>query len=325
MYEHDRSTPGESPDTEAPKVARRWVGDPTAPVPAADARPDAKPGYKPDPAWDKMLIVVGVIVVVVALLVVPGLLNRGGQNAVADAAEATSNVPGVRISFSGRAQGQDAMTMTGKGVLNGETNSASIAMSASGSTAAGTQTVAIEEIVADGDVYLRSPELAAAFGDSGKWLLMRSEVFGDLLQSSASGTGMSASPTQQLDALKDASYQVNEIGQERVNGVVATHYAALLDIDKLTDQLKSEVSGEFGDLVERSMDQISSATVDVWIDGNGLIRREVASEAMGSLGLFTMTIDFSHYGIRPNIQPPPSSQVYDVTPLMQKALDELGG
>lgn len=324
MYEHDGSTPGESPDTEAPKVARRWVGDPTAPVPAADARPDAKPGYKPDPAWDKMLIVVGVIVVVVALLVVPGLLNRGGQNAVADAAEATSNVPGVRISFSGRAQGQDAMTMTGKGVLNGETNSASIAISASGSTAVGTQTVAIEEIVADGDVYLRSPELAAAFG-SGKWLLMRSEVFGDLLQSSASGTGMSASPTQQLDALKDASYQVNEIGQERVNGVVATHYAALLDIDKLTDQLKSEVSGEFGDLVERSMDQISSATVDVWIDGNGLIRREVASEAMGSLGLFTMTIDFSHYGIRPNIQPPPSSQVYDVTPLMQNALDELGG
>jgi hypothetical protein len=324
VYEQDGTTPGQSPDTEAPKVARRWVGDPTAPAPAADAPPDPKPGYKPDPAWNKVLIVLGAIVVVVALLVVPGLLNRGGQNPVAAAAEATSNVPGVRISFSGRAQGQGAMTMSGKGVLNGETNSASIVMSASGSIAAGTQSFTLEEIVADGDVYLRSPELGSAFGGSGKWLLMRSEVFGDLLQSSASGTGMSASPAQQLDALKDASYQVNEIEQERVNGVVATHYAALLDIDKLTEQLKGEVSGEFGDLIERSMDQVSSATVDVWIDGNGLIRREVASEAMGSLGLFTMTIDFSHYGIRPNIQPPPSSQLFDVTPLMQKTLDELG-
>jgi hypothetical protein len=294
------------------------VGAPTPPAPEPERT------YKSDRAWDKLLIVVAAIVVVVALLVVPGLLNRGGQNPVAAAAEATSEVPGVRISFSGRAQGEGAMTLSGRGVLNGETNSASIGMSASGSTVTGTQSFALEEIVSDGDVYLRSPELASTFGDPGKWLLMRSEVFGDLLQGSASGTGMSASPTQQLDALKDASYQVNEIGPERVNGVVTTHYAALLDLDKVTDQLKSEVSGEFGDLVERSMDQVSSATVDVWIDGDGLIRREIASEAMGSLGTFTMTIDFSHYGIRPNIQPPPSSQVFDVTPLMQKALDELG-
>jgi hypothetical protein len=34
-------------------------------------------------------------------------------------------------------------------------------------------------------------------------------------------------------------------------------------------------------------------------------------------------MDFSHYGIRPDIQVPPSSEVYDVTPLMQKALDSL--
>jgi hypothetical protein len=134
---------------------------------------------------------------------------------------------------------------------------------------------------------------------------------------------MSASPTQQLDALKDASYQVNELGQERVNGVITTHYAALLDLDKLTDQLKDEVSGEFSDLIERSMDQISSATIDVWIDGDGLIRRETSSSEMGSVGTFTMTMDFTHYDIRPDIQAPPASQVYDVTPLMERALDQL--
>jgi hypothetical protein len=36
-------------------------------------------------------------------------------------------------------------------------------------------------------------------------------------------------------------------------------------------------------------------------------------------------MDFSHYGIHPEIQVPPSSQVFDVTPLMERALDELGG
>ena len=154
---------------------------------------------------------------------------------------------------------------------------------------------------------------------------MRSEVFGDLLQSNAGGAGMSASPTQQLDALDDASYQVSEVGKEPVNGVITTHYAALLDVGKITDQLKDEVSGEFADLVERSMDEITGATVDVWIDDQGLLRRETSTTSSASLGNFTMTMDFSHYGIRPNIRPPPSSKVFDVTPLMEKALDSLSG
>jgi hypothetical protein len=291
------------------------VGAPTPPTP--------EPEYKPDRSWDKLLLVVGAIVVVAALLVVPGILNRGGQNPVAAAAEATSDAGGVRISFTGSSQGPTRMTMSGKGVMNGETNQAMIAMSATGSTVSGAQGFTLQEVVDDGDLYLRSPELGAAFGDSAKWMLMRSKALGDLLQGSASGAGMSTSPTQQLDALKDASYEVTEVGPEQLNGATATHYRALLDVDKLTDEIKDEVSGEFGDLIERSMDQVSSATVDVWIDADGLLRREISSSTMGSLGSFSMTIDFSHYGIRPEIEVPPSSEVFDVTPLMQRALDEL--
>jgi hypothetical protein len=291
--------------------------------PAPDPEPTSE--YKSDPAWDKLLLVAGAIVVVVALLVVPGILNRGGQNPVAAAAEATSDAAGVRITFTGSSQGAAQMTMSGKGVMNGESNRASIAMSATGSTASGAQGFTLEEVVDDGDLYLRSPELGAPFGGSAKWMLMRSEALGDLLQSNASGAGMSASPTQQLDALKDASYEVTEVGREQLNGAATTHYRALIDIDKLTDEIKSEVSGDFGDLIERSMDQVSSATVDVWIDEDGLLRRETSSSKMGSLGSFTMTMDFSHYGIRPDIEVPPSSGVYDVTPLMQRALDEISG
>jgi hypothetical protein len=317
VYEHEGSTPGQSP---APKVERRFVGTPVEPAPHSDPPRENKPNR----SWDKLLLVVGAIVVVAALLVVPGILNRGGKNPVAVAAEATSDAGGVRISFTGASQGPARMTISGKGVMNGETNRASIAMSATGSTVSGTQGFTLEEVVDDGDLYLRSPELGAAFGDSAKWMLMRSEALGDLLQSSASGAGMSASPTQQLDALKEASSEVTEVGPERLNGTTTTHYRAVLDVDKLTDEIKSEVSGEFGDLIERSMDRVSSSTVDVWIDANGLLRRETSNSAMGSLGSFTMTMDFSHYGIRPEIEVPPSSEVFDVTPLVQRALDELG-
>ncbi|HET9120673.1 MAG TPA: hypothetical protein VFN72_09065 [Solirubrobacterales bacterium] len=323
MYDHDGTTPGQADSSDAPKVARRWVGDPTSPAPTAKDRPDPKPEYESYRSWDKLLLVVGAIVVVVALLVVPGLLNRGGQNPVAAAAEATSNVSGAHFTFTGNATGTESVSMSGRGVMNGETNRLSLIMSATGSTAAGTQGFTLQEVVDEGDLYLNSPELGAAFGGSDRWMLVRSEALGNLLQADASGGGMSASPSQQLDALKDASYEVAEVGPEQVNGLNTTRYRALLDIGKLTDELKDEVSGEYGEVIERSMDQVSSASVDVWIDSDGLIRREASNTSMGSLGTFSMTMDFSHYGSHPDIQVPPSSQVFDVTSLMQNALDEL--
>jgi hypothetical protein len=302
-------------------VERRIVGAPVSPAPASERVSE----HRPNRSWDKLLLVVGALVVVAALLVVPGILNRGGENPVAAAAEATTNASGVRISFTGGSQGPTAMSVRGTGVMNGETNKTLIQMSATGSTAGGVQSFTLQEILDGGDLYMRSPQLGSAFGGSAGWLLMRSEVFGDLLQSDASGGGMSASPTQQLDALKDASYQVTEVGRENLNGRTTTHYRALIDIDKLTGKLKDEVSGEFGDLIEKSMDQLSSSTVDVWIDADGLLRRETSNTAMGTLGSFTMTMDFSHYGIHPNIEVPQGPEVNDVTPLLEKAFDALGG
>jgi hypothetical protein len=302
------------------RVRRTWVGPSTAQARRPGSGP--KRAYRaPNMAWNKLLLAVAAAVVVAAVLVVPGILNRGGQNPVAAAAEATSNVSGVRVTFTGRSQGPLEISLSGKGVMNGETNQASIEMSATGSTQAGVQGFTLDEVVDDGDVYMHSPELGSAFGGTEPWLLMRSEAFGDLLQSDASGAGFSGSPTQQLDALQDASYQVEQVGRERLGGVEATHYRAVIDIGKLTDQLKSQVSGDFGDLIERSMEQVSGATVDVWIDADGLLRRETSSSTMATLGTFTMTMDFSHYGIHPDIAVPPSSEVYDITPIMQKALD----
>jgi hypothetical protein len=88
---HDGTTPGRPQGGESPaRVTRRFVG----PAPSPPTRQDPARSYKPDPAWNKLLLIVGAIVLVVALLVVPGILNRGGENPVADAAEATRNAAG---------------------------------------------------------------------------------------------------------------------------------------------------------------------------------------------------------------------------------------
>jgi hypothetical protein len=314
------------PDPELPaRVPRRWAGPATDTGPPP---PEPKRSHRPDPAWNKLLLIVGVAVAAVALLVVPGILNRGGQNPIAAAAEATSDSPGVRMSFTVTAQGPEQLTMNGTGLLNGETNRASMQLSASGATAGQTGPVSLEEVIDDGDLYISSPELGGqlgALGGSKHWLLVKAEVFGGLLQggSGGLGAGMSANPAQQLDALEDASDQVTEVGHERIDRVDTTHYTAVIDVGKLADALKSRTSGDFGDLIDKSLEQLSSQTVDVWIDGQGLVRREASSASMGTLGSIAMTMDFSDYGIHPNIAVPPSSEVYDVTPMLQGALDQL--
>jgi hypothetical protein len=290
----------------------------------------AGPGQESDEAgrraWDKLLLVVGAIAVVVALLVVPGILNRGGQNPIAAAAEATTNSPGVRINFSAGFQGPVQMSMSGSGLLNGDTNRASIHLGTSGSGTSGVPAFTIDEVVDDGDLYIKSPQLGQALGSSQSWMLIKSEALGNLLQGSGgAAAGMAASPTSQLDELKDASDQVTEVGPEQIDGAETTHYTATIDTGKLADALKSQVSGDFGDLIDKSVDQISNQTVDVWIDGRGLVRRETSSASMGALGNFTMTMDFTDYGIHPNIEVPPQSDVFDATSLLQQALGQISG
>jgi hypothetical protein len=304
-------------------VQRKWVGPPG---PTSERPPEPKPKrpYRPDPAWDKLLLVLGAIVLVIAVLVVPGIVNHRGQNPVAAAAEATSNVPGARSNFTLTVSGPVQMTLTGKGLMNGETKRATVELAASGSTAAGTRGFSLNEVIADGNLYFHSPELNGAFGTSTQWLLVRGEVFGDLLggSSSGAGAGMSASPTQQLDALKAASDQVTAVGHQRLDGVDTTHYTAIVDTGKVADELKSHVSGDLGDVIERAAEQVQSESVDVWVDDQGLIRRVTSAMTMADLGNVNMTIDFMDYGIHPNIQVPPASEVYDITPIMQRALDQ---
>jgi hypothetical protein len=318
--DHRSNTPGQSQGSDLPaKVPRRVVGGPQTGPPPEETRSV----YKPHRSWDKLLLVLGAAVVVVALLVVPGILNRRGENPIAAAAQATQDAPGVRMSFSATSQGPVPMSMTGAGVMNGETNRASIEVKGSVPTEGGQRAFTLDEVVSEFDLYMHSPELmSGALGTTKSWILLRSEAFGDLFKDSSSGVsaGMSMNPSQELDSLQSASDNVSVVGRERIGRTVATHYSAVIDPDKLRDELKSRVSGNLEELVDRSMDQLSGESVDVWIDDQGLIRRASTSTTTVSLGTMNTTVDFTDYGIHPDIQVPPESEVFDVTPLLERAL-----
>ncbi len=323
MDSHDWETPGRSgtPDPTA-KVPRRWAGPAPSSSPAPD--PEPKREYKKDPAWDKLLLLVGAAVVVLAILIVPGILNQGGQNPIAAAAEATRNSPGFRMNMQMSVQGPVPMTMTGTGVMNGATERALMEFKAN-APAAGAD-FSMTEVVDNLDLYMRAPVITQELGGK-QWLLIKAESFlGDLVQGSSGGVGagMSASPAQQLEQLESDSDSVTVVGREQIGGAATTHYTAVVDLQHALDDLRNS-SSELADLVEKTLDNTSGTeTVNVWVDGQGLLRRMQSSLDMGAMGAWTMTADFSDYGIHPKIDVPAESEVYDATPMLEEILKNAG-
>lgn len=285
------------------RVPRRWVG------PAPDSKPPSPPKrkYEPDRAWDKLLLIVGAVVAVVALLVVPGILNRGGQNPVAEAAEATMDSSGVRMTFSATIQGPFSMTMQGNGVFNGETKRAAIGMDAT-VTGAETRRFRMQEIVDEDSVYIRAPDAGSGLGLSDGWVHYRGGGGSDRSSDGLFGGTSSTSPNQVMDCLESASDDVSVVGHESLGGQETTHYHADIDMQKFIDQVRDR-DGDVGDWFERLN---PSEAVDVWIDDGGLLRRVIANASFGPLATASVTIDFSDYGINPEIVLPPDSQVQGV-------------
>ena len=327
MDSHDWETPGRSGTPDLPaKVPRRWVGPEPGSAPAPD--PEVKREYKKDPAWDKLLLLAAGIAVVLAVLVVPGILNPGGENPVAEAAQATIEWPGARMSFTATAIGDDGtVTMRGSGVMNGETNRALIDITAVASQSNGGRTYRASQIDDGTDAYFRSPELSQSIGEGSPWLLIRSDAFGDLAQEGGGGGFMKvggasspSGPREELNLLQDASSDVRSVGREQVRGVTTTRYTGTIDFAKLLDKYRDDLSDEASDLMDQALQQNPTATVDVWIDDQGLIRRESATGDFSSASA-SQTVEFYDFGIHPQIDVPPSSQVHDVTPLLQEALE----
>jgi hypothetical protein len=168
------------------------------------------------------------------------------------------------------------------------------------------------QIVIDGDTgYLRMPMLESITGTAG-WLSLTPEELGQA-GSSFGGTPGATDPSKMLETLRGVSDDIEEVGTEEVRGVETTHLTATVDLQKAFDQLpadqREQLEGQLGDLD-------ASVPVDVWIDGDSLVRRmemdlsSVMSQATGgAAGSATMRIEFFDYGEDVAIEVPDASEV----------------
>jgi len=168
--------------------------------------------------------------------------------------------------------------------------------------------------------YMRAGFFSLMLGSEAEWLSMPADDGAEF------ATGFEAAPTDPHDVLgtyEGAAADVEELGEESVNGTTATHYRITVDATGLMEELSAE---ERAEAEASGVLAIGILPIDLWITADGYLVRMIleidGTEAESLEGEFaTMKLAFDMYDInRPvSIEAPPADQVTAVEDL------EMGG
>jgi hypothetical protein len=219
-------------------------------------------------------------------------------NAVAKAATKASTSGSEHVSLKGTVStaGQ-AVSMDGTGDFQSSPKLGAMQLTLG---VAGKK-IAMDEVLKGTTVYMRSPVFSSNLPSGKTWVSVN-------LASAAKKLGVNLAqytqqdPTDILAALKKAG-SVAKVGSETVAGVDATHYRATIDLEKTPN----------GKQLEKQTN-LKSLPVDVWLDGNNLLRRMTMKYNAGTAST-AMQMDFSNYGEPVDVQVPSASETVDMTKL----------
>jgi len=246
------------------------------------------------------------------------------ENAVAAAAQKSSAQESARVTMTGRVEvaGQQG-TYTGGGVLDFKPPRAKLGLDMQ---MAG-QSFHLDEVLEGATIYMKLPESASgALPDGKTWTKVDLDEALDSDVSGAISAGMD--PGQYLRLLA-ASGGVREVGEQSVGGRRTTHYTATIDYRELAESGPEALR----DVARLSLKFSATPTtpVDVWIDEQGLIRRQklrIETKAVGPSPAQKqqLQIDLPEYGVdTAGIVAPRESDTYDATDTAKSALDDAEG
>jgi hypothetical protein len=131
-------------------------------------------------------------------------------------------------------------------------------------------------------------------------------------------SGSQFQPSDLLTLLKADGATIHKLGSATVDGATTTHYRVRVDLAK---GLQSK--GLASPLLSGLAAKMKTNSEDVWIGKDGLVRRIRGSYGFAENGRgahVRMTMDLFDYGAHVSIEAPPSSEVFDATPLAQSGL-----
>jgi len=291
--------------------------------------------------WGKGKSVALIALVVAAVVIGIVALVQGSDDstttvspaAVANAAERTSRVPGVRYSMTGEMEvpgaGKVPFRGTGASDIKGRRSSAAIDMSAFAKEAppesgANDPDKWQMEVQYDGRfMYMKFPLLESQLGGK-SWvkfdLVAVANALGIDESLIRSDQQQGTDPTATLRYLRATSDKVERVGAEQVRGVQTTHYRATVDLNKYPATVpapdRAVAQRSVKRLIELSGDD--EMDMEVWVGRDRLIHRMKWEQSMkppGSNQVLrgTYTNDFYDFGAKVKVNAPPEDETKDVT------------
>ena len=314
---------GTPPPTSSPPPGAR----PLYPCHGGSGRRLDAPAPGPTGGLGRAVAIAAVVVgLAVAAILALGLRDGSGDGTpfspIAEAAETTAGQSGARFSGTGHARSSGfEMSMRFKGAFNGETDRSTMRMQTS--TPAAPQVAEMMNpfvgVTAGSTMYMSSPAFTGELPDGKTWMKLDMSGFGgDGDVSTKTGSIDGRAVLAQLEMVSD---DARTVATEKVRGVPTTHYAATLDPELRAEQLR-EAGSDLGAQVVES--QGGAATIDVWVDHHGLVRRTATTIPFGLIAgpgaTMSMTIDFYGFGAAPEIDVPADEQAFDATDLAREGL-----
>ena len=273
-------------------------------------------------------------VLVLALLAGCGGSDDVSQDVLVDAASKTTKAGSARIAFTGSSEAglPEPLEIRGEGVVDNSERVGRLVFDFRSLAGTLPPESGIEssdltgEVIFDGFVfYMRFPVLSQLLQGGKEWVKFDIEQIGkeqgiDLSQLTQFGQ---ADPSQALQYLRAVSGEVEDKGSEDVRGVPTTHYEAKVDLRKFPDVLPDDQREAAEDSVDTLIDQLggeSELPMEVWVDDDGLIRRQRFNFAFESEGgrefSFRYDIELFDFGVEVDVKPPPEDDTADLGDLI---------
>jgi hypothetical protein len=239
---------------------------------------------------------------------------------IAQAAEVTSHQVGAHLSFSEQLsapQLPSPVQVTASGYIAWRQRAETLNMSFSGvpglsgsGEASSAQMVFVYPMF-----YMHLPALAEHLPEGKAWMQVD-------VQKAAQAAGVSSSelsspsqwdPSQFLSYLRASAGSIVPVDKETLDGTLTTHYRVNLQVSHIVEHVPSEQQAAARAALEK-LGIAGELPVEVWIDSQGRVRRELLSFNGGTAGLSgTITVDFTSFGPVPPVSAPPANEVFDAT------------
>lgn len=275
------------------------------------------------PASRRALQLAGLLSLLLIAVVVNSLLHGGDEspfnpNPVAAAAERTQEVPGMRMTLTMRISTESAppIDVSGGGAYNGEDNLGQFTYHMTNPQGAPME---FDAVMGEGAFYFRYPQFASKMPEGKEWLKVEG------LPGQSEMSKPSESPQSSLQMLSAAG-SVQRLGQVRVRGVATTRYRVTMTEAGIVENLRSQGKDELAQAVETNQ-MVGPVHAEVFIDRHKMMRRMNLTSTVVSDGKHITTemhSDLFDFGIHPQIQLPPESQVFDLSPMVEEQLEKLG-